>query len=173
MKLPIRGSLIVGTTLILSSAAMFARDATVAYRFGRNELVDSLLLALIPINQLSLIVGPLLMPMLVPFFLRGTLPEQRRFIRRALLTSTGVATGIAILVYAWSPAILSALGTRLSPAAVASAVSQLRFLSVAIILSAASNVWWAALVARERLILLNLGAAIPSLCVVALLLTGP
>jgi putative peptidoglycan lipid II flippase len=138
--------------------------------------VDSLLLALIPVNQLSVIVGPALLPMLMPLFVETDQtrePAQTRtlmFSSLAVVSAVGVA--LALTLVAVGPIILGFLGGQLEPSGVIGAQAQMRWLSAAIAITAISYVWWAMRAAHGDLVLPNLAPSLPSLVAIAFLVLG-
>lgn len=162
----LRKSVLVVFASGMASVIVFVRDAVIAARFGRGEIVDAYLLALVPVNQFMVMVGPALLPLLVPLILEYERNRSRQELRDVLASSLGIMTltaiGLAVLIAVVGPLGLGFIGSELSAAGLDGAQRHLRLLSFLIVPGTISYFAWALLTTRSSPVLPNLGPALPS-----------
>jgi putative peptidoglycan lipid II flippase len=145
-----RGGLVVGAGILAGNLTGFVRVGLTAWFLGTGVRADALAVAVGPIDTLNTALVNTMLVSLVPMLmLRGEAGRVAIF-RRTARVLTWIIAGITGGVFAFAPALISALGPGLAPAQHQEAAALLRVISPAVFCSGLAAIYSALLYTERR-----------------------
>lgn len=173
----LRGTLLVGGCTLFVKLVAFAKEITIASTFGRGDVLEAFLIALLFPTLVAGIIGGAFHQAFVPIYMRSRARDPAAaaaLFRRCLLVALGVLTGTGLLLYASAPTVLGWIAGGYSEDKLRLAVRALRLMTPLCLLATLPGMLSGVLHARERFVVPALAqVAFPGLTLVLLAWFGP